>query len=117
MVARGTALLDSLVRTPRGKASSERYRSLDPGDGKRDTAGTVLRKALVHAQIRDKDLLLYGDSRHTRRSMSAQERNPKVLGPTPHKVLGPGIERRGILRGPRATRSGMAFTEATRAGP
>ena len=110
MVARGTALLDSLVRTPRGKASRERYRSLDPGDGKRDTAGTVLRKALVHAAIRDEDLLPWGDSRHTRRSMSAQERNPKVPGPTPHKDLGCGIERRGIPRGPRATRIGTGLS-------
>ena len=110
MVARGTALLDSLVRTPRGKASSERYRSLDPGDGKRDTAGTVLRKALVHAQIRDEDLLLYGESRHTRRSMSAQETNFQVPDLTPQKVLGPGIEGRGIPRGPRETRMGIGHS-------
>ena len=37
-VARGTALWESLVFEPRGKASWESHRSLDPLDGKRDTA-------------------------------------------------------------------------------
>ena len=37
-VARGTALLESLVGKPRGKFSRESHRSLDPRDRKRDTA-------------------------------------------------------------------------------
>ena len=40
-VARGTALWESLVGKPRGKASRERHRSLDPREGKRDTAATA----------------------------------------------------------------------------
>ena len=53
-VARGTALWESLVRKPlgtasgeslvgkdRGKTSRESHRSLDPREGKRDTAATV----------------------------------------------------------------------------
>ena len=40
-VARGTALLESLVGKPRVKASRERHRSLDPREGKRDTAATA----------------------------------------------------------------------------
>ena len=40
-VARGTALWESLVGKPRGKASRESNRSLDPREGKRDTAATV----------------------------------------------------------------------------
>ncbi|KAI4573251.1 hypothetical protein MJT46_004491 [Ovis ammon polii x Ovis aries] len=32
-------------------------------------------------------------------------------------VLGPGIDGRGIPRGPRGTRIGLAFPEATRTGP
>ena len=39
-VARGTALWESLVGKPRGKASRESHRSLDPRQGKRDTAAT-----------------------------------------------------------------------------
>ena len=41
MVARGTALWESLVGKPRGKASRESHRSLDPREGKRDTCATT----------------------------------------------------------------------------
>ena len=40
-VARGTVLWESLVGKPSGKASRESHRSLDPGEGKRDTAATA----------------------------------------------------------------------------
>ena len=40
-VARGTALWESLVGKPPGKASKESHRSLDPREGKRDTAATA----------------------------------------------------------------------------
>ena len=40
-VVRGTALWESLVGNTRGEASRERHRSLDPREGKRDTAATV----------------------------------------------------------------------------
>ena len=39
-VAPGTALWESLVGKPHGKASRESHRSLDPREGKRDTAVT-----------------------------------------------------------------------------
>ena len=41
MVARGTALWESLVGKPRVKASRESHRSLDPSIGKRDTAASA----------------------------------------------------------------------------
>ena len=44
-VARGTALWETLVGKPRGKASRESRRSLDPRDGKRDTAATALEES------------------------------------------------------------------------
>ena len=47
-VARGTALWESLVGKPRGKASRESHRSLDPREGKRDTAATA-REEGAHA--------------------------------------------------------------------
>ena len=47
-VTRGTALWKSLVGKPRGKASRESHRSLDPREGKRDTAATA-REESVHA--------------------------------------------------------------------
>ena len=40
-VARGTALWESLVGKPRGRASREIHRSIDPREGKRDTAATA----------------------------------------------------------------------------
>ena len=40
-VARGTALWESLVGKPRGKASRVSHRSLDPREGKHDTAATA----------------------------------------------------------------------------
>ena len=40
-VARGTALWESLVGKPRGKASKESHRSLDPREEKRDIAATA----------------------------------------------------------------------------
>ena len=40
-VARGTALWESIVGKPRGKASRESHRSLDPREGKRNTAATA----------------------------------------------------------------------------
>ena len=40
-VARGTALWESLVGKPRGKASRESHRSLHTPEGKRDTAPTA----------------------------------------------------------------------------
>ena len=39
---RGTALWESLVGNPRGKASRESHRSLGPREGKRDTVATAL---------------------------------------------------------------------------
>ena len=40
-VARGTALWESLVGKPRGKASGESHRFLDPSEGRHDTAATA----------------------------------------------------------------------------
>ena len=40
-LSRGTALWESLVGKPHGKTSRESHRSLDPREGKRDTAATA----------------------------------------------------------------------------
>ena len=47
-VARGTALWESLVGMPGGKASRESHRSLDPRKGKRDTA-SIAREEIARA--------------------------------------------------------------------
>ena len=43
-VARGRQLWENLVGKPRGKASRESHRSLDPREGKRETAATAREK-------------------------------------------------------------------------
>ena len=45
-VPRRTALWESLVGKPRGKASRESHRSLDPSKGKRDTAATAREESI-----------------------------------------------------------------------
>ena len=113
-VARGTACgkasLESLVGKPRGKATRESHRSLDPREGKRDTAATAREESARACPHWRRGLTPLGRLQNTPRSMSALERNPQVLAPTPHKILGPGIDGRGIPRGPRATRMGTGLS-------
>ena len=52
---RGKASWESLVGKPRGKAYRESHRSLDPREGKRDTAATALEeiaRACPHSRLR-----------------------------------------------------------------
>ena len=102
----GEASWESLVGKPRGKATDPLIQAM----GSVTLLLQLWRKAHVHAPIRDEDLLPWGDSRSTPRSMSALERNAQVPGPTPRKVLGPGIQGRGIPRSPRATRMGTGLS-------
>ena len=85
----GKAWWEGLVGKPRGKATDP----LIHATGRETLLVQLGRKAHFHAPIRDEVLLPWGDSTSTPRSMSALERNPQVPGPTPHKVLSPGIER------------------------
>ena len=112
-VARGTALWESLVGRPRGKATDP----LILATGSVTLLLQLGRRSHLHAPTRDEDCLPWGDSRSTPRYMSALERNPQVPALTPHKVFCPGIDGRGIPRGPQATRMGLDIVEATRAGP
>ena len=50
-----------------------------------------------------------GETPEVPQTMSALERNPHVQAPTPHKVLGPGIDGRGIPRGTEQLAWGLAF--------
>ena len=109
-VARGTALWERLVGKPRGKASRECHRSLDPGEGKSDTAAPAREESSRACPHSRRLLTPLGDSRRTQRSMSALERNPQVPAPTPHRVIVPGIDGRGIPRGPQATRMGTGIS-------
>ena len=108
----GRALRKSLVGKPRGKAT-------DPLIQAKGSVTLLLqlgRKSHVHAPTGDEDCLPWGDSRSTSRSMSALERNPQVTEPTPRNVLGPGIDGRGIPRGPRATPMGTGISRGLKSG-
>ena len=100
----------SPVGKPRGKASMEIHRSLDPREGKRDTAAKAREESARAGPHSRRGLTPLGRLRSTPSSMSALERNPQVPASTPHKVLSPGIDGRGIPRGPRATRIGTGLS-------
>ena len=108
-VARGTALWkaswESLMGKPPGKPSDPLIHAM----GSVTMMLQLGRKAHEHATTREEDWLPWGDSRSTPRSMSALKRKPQVPAPTPHKVLVPGIDGRGIPSGPRATRMGTCL--------
>ena len=101
---------DRPVGKPRGKTSRESHRSLDPSEGKCDAAATAREESARACPHLEEDRLPWVDSRSTPRSMSAMERNSQVLAQTPQKILGPGIDGRGIPRGPRATRMGTGLS-------
>ena len=116
-VARGTTLWESLVGKPLGKASRESHRSLDPREGKRDTA----------AKAREESALACPHSRRGLTPLGRLQKYPKVhvspgeessgSGTDSTQGLRPRHQGRGIPRGPRATRMGTGLSEATRAGP
>ena len=116
-VARGTALWESLVGKPRGKALREIHRSLDPLDRKNQTAATAREESARACPHSRRVLTPLGRHQKYPKIHFTLERNPQVPAPTPHKVLGPGFDGRGIPRGPRASRMGTGLPEATRAGP
>ena len=109
-VARGTALWESLVGKPPVKASRKSHRSPYPSEGKRDSAATA----------REESALSCPHSRRGVTPLGSLQTYPKIHvstgeestgpAPTPHKILGPGIDGRGIPRGPRATRMGTGLS-------
>ena len=61
-VARGTALWESLVGKPRWKASRASHRSLDPREGKGDTAATAREESARACHHLRRGLTPWGDS-------------------------------------------------------
>ena len=110
MVARGRALWESFIGKPRGKASRESHRSLDPREGKRDTASTA----------REESARAFPHSRRGLTPLGRLQKYPKVHVSTGEESSGyatdssqglrPSIEGRGIPRGPRATRMGTGLS-------
>ena len=98
------------VGKPRGKVLRESHRSLDPREGKCDTAARAREERARVCPLSRRGQTPLRRLQKYPRSMSALERNTQVLTPTPHKILGPGIDGRGIPRGPRATRMGPGLS-------
>ena len=106
----GKASWETLMGKPLGKALRESHRSLDPREGKRDTAPTAREESARACPHSRRGLTPLGKLQKYLKIMSALERNPQVPDPSPHTVLGPGIDGRGIPRGPRATRMGIGHS-------
>ena len=120
--AHGTALRESLVESlvgkPRGKASSESHRSLDPGDGKPETAATALEgsaRACPHSRRGFTPLRRL--QKYPKIHVSTGEETSRS-GPASTQGLRPR-HRKGEEPGeaPEQLAWGVDFPEATRAGP
>ena len=106
---RGLTPLGRLRSTPRSMSALERNSQVPAPTphkvlSQRDTAATAREESSRAGPHSRRGLTPLGRLRSTPSSMSALERNPQVPEQTPHKVLGPGIDGRGIPRVPRITR-------------
>ena len=87
-VARETALWESLVGKPRGKASRESHRSHDRHDGKRDTATTAREESARACPLSRRGLTLLG----------RLQKYPKIHGSTGEESSGSGPDSTQGLR-------------------
>ena len=87
-VARGTALWESLVGKPRGKASRESHRSLGTREGKRDTAATA----------REESARAFPLSRRGLSPLGRLQKHPKSHVSTGEESLGSGTDSTQGLR-------------------
>ena len=109
-VARGTALWESLLRKPRGKASREIHRSLDPREAKRDSTATAQEERARACPHSRRGLTPLGRLQKYPKIHVSTGEESSGSATTPHKVLGPGFDGRGIPRSPRATRMGTCLS-------
>ena len=87
-VARGTALRESLVGKPSAKASWESHSSIDPREGKRDTAATVREESARACPHSRRGLTLLG----------RLQKYPKIHVNTREESSGSGTESKQDLR-------------------
>ena len=88
MVARGTTLWESLVGKPRGKASRESHRSLDPREGNGDTA----------AAAREESARACPHSRQGLTTLGRLKKYPKIHVSTGEQSSGSGTDSTQGLR-------------------
>ena len=106
----GKASWESLVGKPHGKASRESHRCSDPREGKRDIAASAREESARTCPHSRRGLTPLGRlQKYPRIHVSTGEESPGS-GTKSQKVLGTGIDGRGIPRGPRATdmRTGLS---------
>ena len=95
-VARGTALWENLVGNPRGKASSQSHRSLDPRVWKRDTAVTA----------REESAYACPHSRRGLTPLGRLQKYPKIHVSTGEESSGSGTDStQGLRSGHRRERN------------
>ena len=87
-VAHGTALWESLVGKPRGKASRESHRFLDPREGKHDTAATA----------REESARACPHSRRGLTPLGRLQKSPKIHVSTGEESSGSGTDSTQGLR-------------------
>ena len=109
-VALGTALWESLVGKPPGKASRESHRSLDPGEGKRDTAATAYEESARACPHSRRGLTPLGRLQKYPKIHVSTGEESSGSGPESTQGLRPPIDGRGIPRGPLATRMGTGLS-------
>ena len=112
----GKASWESLVGKPRGKASRESHRSLDPREGKRDTAATAREERACACPHSRRGLTPLGRLQKYPKIHVSTGEEPSLYGTDSTKVLGPSIDGRGIPRGPRATRMGTGLSWGHQSG-
>ena len=109
-VARGTALWERLVGKPRGEALRESYRSLDPREGKGDTAATAWEESARACPHSRRGLTPLGRLQKYPKIHVSPGEESSGSGTDSTQGLRPRIDGRGIPRGPRATRMGTGLS-------
>ena len=107
---------ESPVGKPLGKASRESHRSLEPHDGKCDTAATAREEGPRACPHSRRGLTPLGRLQKYPKMHVSPGEESSGPAPTPHKVLGPGIDGRGTATGPLATHMGTGLSCGCQSG-
>ena len=110
MLARGSTLWESLVGKPHGKASRESHRSLDPSEGKRDTAATARAESAPACPHLRRGLTPVGRLHKYPKIHVSPGEESSGSSTDSTQGLRPRHQGRGIPRGPRATRMGTCLS-------
>ena len=110
MLARGSNLWESLVGKPHGKASRESHRSLDPSEGKRDTAATAREESAPACPHLRRGLTPVGRLHKYPKIHVSPGEESSGSSTDSTQGLRPRHPGRGIPIGPRATRMGICLS-------